>query len=293
MQKEKKLIIVGIDGVRTDCFEKAKTPNIDYLIKNGVYSNCMHIVSSKEKMEGADTLSGPGWSHILTGVWPNKHKVKNNTFENHDLNSYKDIFTRIKENNPKSYTASFVSWKPVYDNLVKNCDLKFLEDFTSYSDSVEDKDELVDNKITKEAVKVIRENKDLTAAFVYLHQVDGIGHLSGFSPQNHQYIKAIERCDHNTGQLIEALESRKNNDKEDWLILVVTDHGGWEKDHAQGSEKEEITNVFWVLNGHKFKGKELKTKCYLTDIAPTALSHFNYNISYKDFDGSVQLPEEK
>ena len=37
-QTEKKVLIIGIDGVRSDAFIQAQTPNIDALIENGIYS---------------------------------------------------------------------------------------------------------------------------------------------------------------------------------------------------------------------------------------------------------------
>ena len=290
MQKSKKLLIIGIDGVRTDSLNKAKTPCLDNLIKNGTYSDRMKIITSKEKMQDADTLSGPGWSHILTGVWPYKHKVKDNSFEDNNLNEYSDIFTRIKQNDPSSFTASFVSWEPISKYLVKNCDLNYLEDFTTYSDKLVDKDQIVDTKIRKKAVEIIKNKSKLTAAFVYLHQVDAIGHHSGFSPENLDYIKAIERCDTHTKLIIEAVESRKNKSQEDWLILVVTDHGGWNKDHANGHDKIDVTKVFWILNSTEIKKKKATADqdFYLTDIAATSLNHLNYDISNKNLDGTLK-----
>ena len=71
--KKPKVILIGIDGVRTDAFQKAVTPNLDRLKSKGFYTEHMNILSTKEESDGADTLSGPGWASILTGVWPKKH----------------------------------------------------------------------------------------------------------------------------------------------------------------------------------------------------------------------------
>ena len=34
-----------------------------------------------DRYQGNDTISGPGWSSILTGVWADKHGVLDNDFK--------------------------------------------------------------------------------------------------------------------------------------------------------------------------------------------------------------------
>ena len=64
---EKKVLLIGLDGVRVDILAQAHTPNIDALIANGTFSG--------EAQTRPPTVSGPGWSSMLTGVWGDKHKV--------------------------------------------------------------------------------------------------------------------------------------------------------------------------------------------------------------------------
>jgi hypothetical protein len=47
------------------------TPNIDFLKTQGIYSD--------QVQTGDVSVSGPGWSNNLTGVWRDKHNVSNNT----------------------------------------------------------------------------------------------------------------------------------------------------------------------------------------------------------------------
>src|SRR6185295_15624785 len=76
--KVKKVLYIGIDGTRFDAIEKANTPNLDGLIADGIHSPTCLILG--ERYRKNDTVSGPGWSSILTGVWADKHGVQNNTF---------------------------------------------------------------------------------------------------------------------------------------------------------------------------------------------------------------------
>lgn len=68
----KKVMVIGIDGVRPDALEVADTPHIDNLISNGIYS--------PDALNDDITISGPGWSAVLCGVWSNKHLVFDNDF---------------------------------------------------------------------------------------------------------------------------------------------------------------------------------------------------------------------
>ena len=51
------VLVIGIDGVRSDGLTAANTPNLDALISEGVYS--------PDALNDDITISGPGWSDIL------------------------------------------------------------------------------------------------------------------------------------------------------------------------------------------------------------------------------------
>src|SRR4051812_20813467 len=71
--RAKKVLIIGIDGCRPDALRAAKAPNLEALIRDGAYSG--------KAQTGDATISGPGWSSMLTGVWRAKHGVRDNRFE--------------------------------------------------------------------------------------------------------------------------------------------------------------------------------------------------------------------
>src|SRR5262249_25415538 len=72
----KRVLIIGIDGCRTDALKAAKAPNLQRLVREGAMAENTSILG--DRPTGADTVSGPGWSNLLTGVWPDKHGVKDN-----------------------------------------------------------------------------------------------------------------------------------------------------------------------------------------------------------------------
>ena len=62
--KKRKVLMIGIDGCRSDALSQALTPNIDSIIAHGAYS--------LQAQTGNYTVSGAGWSNTFTGVWENK-----------------------------------------------------------------------------------------------------------------------------------------------------------------------------------------------------------------------------
>ena len=73
-----RVLMIGIDGVRPDALAAARTPNLDRLIRTGAFTDTTQILGTRYSKN--DTISGPGWSSILTGVWADKHGVHDNEF---------------------------------------------------------------------------------------------------------------------------------------------------------------------------------------------------------------------
>lgn len=40
-----------------------------------------------------------------------------------------------------------------------------------------------------------------------------------------KYIEKIKRCDEYVKNILDSIEEREKNYKEDWLVLLTTDHG--------------------------------------------------------------------
>jgi hypothetical protein len=71
-ETRKKVLLIGLDGIHVDILEQADTPNLNSLIAGGSFS--------ADARTRPITVSGPGWSSMLTGVWMEKHGVESNDF---------------------------------------------------------------------------------------------------------------------------------------------------------------------------------------------------------------------
>ena len=120
-QSKKHVLIIGMDGTRPDALLKAKTPTFDKLIKEGAFTDDANILG--ERYQKNDTISGPGWSSILTGVWADKHGVHDNSFKGKNYELFPHFFKRLKRQRPDAKTVSLVSWAPIHENILSEADI--------------------------------------------------------------------------------------------------------------------------------------------------------------------------
>lgn len=263
----KRVLIVGIDGCRPDALAAAQTPHLDALIAEGAWFEGTDI-REPNGTDAADTISGPGWSNILTGVWPDKHGVLDNKFTAPHYDRYPHVFVRLKEMKPQAVTASFTTWTPLAETVTKGADQ--LADFTPPSD---DKDyPRADAEATAACVAYLADHSPDLLVY-YQGQVDVAGHKKGFHPNVPEYITAIERVDVHIGEVLAAIRVRKEFALEDWLTIVCTDHGGLGTNHNDGHAEPQIRSTFLIVSGPSAKGGRFREPTYQVDVVATALAH--------------------
>ena len=220
-----RVLLIGIDGVRSDALTSANTPNLDALMSEGVYS--------PDALNDDITISGPGWSDILCGVRSDKHLVVDNSFSGSNYVDYPSLFQRIESTYTTVSTVSICHWAPINDYIV-GTDADVIENVGS------------DLEVQNSAVNQL-ENNDPHAIFIHFDDVDYAGHGYGFSPDVPQYIAAIENADAHVGGVLSALYSRPNYAQEDWLVIVTHDHGG--VGYSHGGTSIEHRNVSFIASG--------------------------------------------
>jgi arylsulfatase A-like enzyme len=277
-EKQTKALYIGIDGTRFDAIEKAETPNLDKLMKEGIYAdNCLILGDRYQKN---DTISGPGWSSILCGVWADKHGVHDHTFKGRNYEKYPHFFALLKQQKPNARTASFVTWEPI-DKFISP-EASDVHQF--WEDKTKDYAKF-DTSATDAAIKELA-NPKLDCLFLYLGQVDVAGHTKGFHPTVPQYIACIENCDKHVGEAVAAMKKRETYEDEDWLVVVTSDHGGKGTNHGSGHKVPEILNSFLIVSGDSAQRGKFTEQTYLVDAPVTVLKHLGVKIDEKwELDG--------
>ena len=276
----KYVLVIGVDGLRPDALKKATTPNFDKLSQNGATSYTCQILGTRYRKN--DTISGPGWSSFLTGVWADKHGVHDNSFKGKQFGNYPHFFARIKSHYPTYKTAHFVDWAPIDDHVVTHAD--FHSDYKAHQPSDYG---AKDKAIATDASNLIAE-KDYRVVVTYFGNCDSAGHGKGFHPSVPAYISAIEAVDGHIGKLLTAIESRTNYKQEDWLILLSADHGGKGTGHSNGHNVPEILTIPFIVSGKNVVRGPIKEQVYVVDIPTTALHHLGIAIQPEwKLDGKV------
>lgn len=275
--KVKKVLLIGLDGTRFDAVRAAQAPHLDALIEHGALAQPIRIFP--DRYREADTISGPGWSSILTGVWADKHGVLDNEFKITHYDKFPHFFTLLKRARPDVYTVSIADWEPISKLITSGADENTAIEL---DEKVKTSQAYVaaDAQIAQAAVKALTADK-LTAAFVYFGQIDETGHADGFHPSVPTYIAAIERVDAYIGELLAALKSRKTYDNEDWLILVTADHGGQGTGHGDGHKDPDVACSFLIVSGTAAQRGKIAEECGLVDAVPTVLAHLGVPIDPK------------
>ncbi|MDI3329965.1 MAG: alkaline phosphatase family protein [Micrococcus sp.] len=208
-----KVLLVGIDGVRFDILQQARTPTLDRLAGSG----CHHSMAIPE--EGI-TVSGPMWSSILTGTWPTEHGVYDNSTA--PERRLPDVFTRLGRQGMLTRPIAVAAWQPIVaatgcgplvDPTLVDCVPIDMPDESPES-------YIAGDRTVLQIAQARLADPAVDAAFVYFGEVDEVGHRDGVSDR---YRAAIERADSLLGELLDHLDAR--TDREDWTVIVTTDHG--------------------------------------------------------------------
>ena len=269
-------IVIGIDGLGAAGLRAASTPELDRLI-SGAFGNGYSTAVTYEAQSGGHlgtatqqpTVSGPGWSTILTGVWTDQHGVTGNDFAGANYGPNPPFLEILEERLPDIYTAASVNWKPIDTQILSTAD---------------DANSSLDRRATPGndlavAADVAAMISGLTTArpaaiFVHLDEVDGAGHSYG--SWNQGYLNEVSDTDARVGTILRAIEARPTFAEEDWQIVVTADHGHRPTGGHGGQTLLERTTPLIVTSRHASQGimPVATAGPTIADSVPTVLAHF-------------------
>jgi predicted AlkP superfamily pyrophosphatase or phosphodiesterase len=270
-----KVLVVGMDGLRHDLLIRfhATAPVLHGLMAAGAHGSSLLPYGEADgqaehgpSTSMAYTDSGPGWSSVLTGVWPDRHGVTGNDFTGADYTRYPDFLSRAVSARPTLRTAAVVSWP----ELVHRGTLGPAIGRRAVHDGESDGYETADRLVARTAARWLTED-DPDVVFVYFGATDEAGHATG--PHSPAYDRALLAQDAHLGRLLDAIGSRRSDPAradEQWTVLVTTDHGHLDAGGHGGDTRAE-REVFVVLAGPGVPGGTRLDTPRLVDIAPTVL----------------------
>ena len=243
------LLIIGIDGARWDIVaEEGVGTRLASLAREGTWH--------RMTME-APTISAPGWGTILTGSTHAEHGLRDNSCVGGRTWNRPDVLSKAFYRDQSTRTFAAAGWPvlvdpaglgpiihPRVEQQYAGLHNVIVRDGETYGYQRIDA-EIADITFAKLGV----EGAGFDVGFTYFCDVDDAGHVHGLGGE--PYRDAIRRVDGHVSRVIEAVEKRFNEQGEDWLVVVTTDHGHRDEGgHGGESDRErESWVVAWAPNG--------------------------------------------
>lgn len=272
----RRALLVGIDGFnlpRIDDLD-GDAPTLRRLRAEAAFA------PSRIYPDGATmTVSGPGWSTILTGVWPDKHRVLDNSIAGHALAAFPDFLTRA---HPHVRTFYAASWPPLYDQILTT-QVAHRHVVPGHIDAAVD-------AATAAAARQALAADDFDLGFVYFGSLDEAAHAHGSTSA--EYDAAIRAVDGHLADLLDAIAGRPTYAEEDWLVAVTTDHGH-RPEGGHGGQSDAERSTFVILQGQAVDRARMP-QARIVDLAPTLLHHVGVPIEPGwQLDGRTLLEESR
>ena len=270
----RKILVIGLDGVRSDAMQQNSSPFLHSLsVANEAYFTASHGVE-------LITYSGPNWSSILTGVHYSKHQVDNNSFDNPNYCAYPTFFEYIEGVDSTINTASIVNWTPINTHILSS-----VTDFAPQGS-------INDLEVYEQSQNLLINAAPIDADLVFLHfdELDAAGHSYGFSLEVSEYAATLNTLDGYVENLYHTIEAKRLTG-EDWLFMVVSDHGGDGTGHGDATNPYINQTIFFAQHPSlDFKDQHISNQ---TDLAPTIMDFLGISSSVFDckIDG-ISLLEE-
>lgn len=236
----KKAIVIGYDGCRADALTLCEENGAIYhLLTTGGTADITYCGGVNYPFFNTQaTSTAPGWASILTGQWADVHGITDNGIIKSTDNL--TLLTSLVENDTIRSSAFYVSWNGhfVADDGTYNAEKAYCEEKglnVTFSDAPDD-----EGTFTNTLNDV---NSLLCSDFIFtiLEHTDHAGHDSGFDIENPVYIEEFYAAEAEAMEIIEAIEDRPTYALEDWLIIITSDHGGFNTGHGAFTIQERMT----------------------------------------------------
>lgn len=242
------VVLISVDGLGPGALDRADTPVLDGLRRQGAYSARAQAV--------LPSVTLVNHASMLSGMKPEKHGITWNELDTElGLVNGPTVFSQASK---AGLNTAMVVGKPKLEHLV----LPGSVDTFIYAG-------FLDVQMVDQALALIEAGLP-DILFIHLPDVDSAGHATGWMSQGQ--LLAISMTDGLIGDIVAALEA--GGYAEQTLLIVTSDHGGTGKAH--GSAAPEDTTIPWLAVGPGVPaGLSLEQEINIYDTAATILYALN------------------
>lgn len=241
---EKKVLVIGYDGCRADALSLMDNDGkgaISYLLSTGATAEIAYCGGvNYPAINTQATSTAPGWCSILTGTWADVHGITDNGIEK--SNETLTLLTTSVEDKTVDDSAFYVSWNGHFNGSETTYiqEKNYIEE-NGLDVTFLDADD--DNGTVANTLADIRSADCSDFIFTILEHTDHSGHDTGFSLNNPDYSKSFADAEADGKAIIDAVEARETYETEDWLIIITSDHGGYNTGHGSLTLQERMTFI--------------------------------------------------
>lgn len=243
-----KCLFIGWDGCRGDAMKyliKSEDAKVSGCNDTNVFSAIATLKATGglyvsyvggEEDSPQETSTAQGWASALCGKWMKKEYKQGIEW------SLDESFpTAMKSLALKGYKSSFNAIWPIhFDNTyVREIENAQKNNLPQYYFKFE-----TDEELHKHLLDRIKGDDDFI--FGIYENPDYNGHGTGFGDDNYRYVSGVCNLDRLSYFLMNELKNRPDFEKEDWLVIIASDHGGHSTRH--GSQKIEDRTTFLAIS---------------------------------------------
>ena len=260
LNSPKRVFVIGVEGAMGRAVKLAKTPTIDAVIENGVFTYQAQAV--------LPSASFQNWGALLHGVEATVHQISDSNPIQEDT-PFPSFLKVLQQSDPTLSCAAFSCWNPINQYIIE-------QSIDCHRVSKPD------SELVHTAAQYIRQSPpDLF--FMQLDDVDAAGHREGYGSE--KYLQQIEKTDSEIGVVVQAIHDA--NIYSESLILIISDHGGFGTGHG-GDAPECLENFRSIRGPGVTQGIELDQPLSIKDTASVILHAFNVPIPH-GYEGNVRF----
>lgn len=241
--KSDKVIVIVVDGMRKDRFEKAHTPFLNALKEEGTEYRQMETVYPARTVVC--------FSSMFTGTYPREHGITSNMVWRLGI-KVESIFDSLRKAGKKGKLLGIAHLVDAMGSDV--------ETVTAVM-----KNDVADPSIMKRA-RQIMENDNPDLLIVQMIATDQTGHSRGVFYD--EYLQKINEADQLIEEFVDYLDSEGH--MKNTTLIICADHGQADGIGGHGHLDEGERFVPFIMHGpHIRKGESVDEKHSLVSLAPT------------------------
>ena len=288
---EKKALLIMIDGLRADALYSVSTPNLDSL-RDGSWAEGYKGAYTYQAHTNLEAAPSSATNHvaIATGVTAAKNGVYSNGQT--DKGKYDEFPTwlqRFRKNDPNLVSVWIYNWG---EDAAIPADATYQNSlgggFQGDVNLVEETVQILNGTLPdKEGVKGTKwtNGQDVDAIMLYLDSQDMYGHRTGFTVNSDTYFDSVTFNDEAVGKMLAAIKGRPNFANEDWMIVIVSDHGGLFRTHGVVGDKNCYT-IPLIVSAKDIEGGKMVGQPQNCCSAAYLMKHMTGAIP-EEFDGYI------